>query len=59
MFLLINLFRDLVDVWDNVQKETCYTAAYQLLYLNNNKTCVHIGNNFLDYFFFFLLYAGF
>lgn len=51
MFLLINLFRDPVGVWDNVQKETCYTTAYQLLYLkNNNKTFIHIGNNFLVYF---------
>lgn len=49
MFLLINLFRDPVDVWDNVQ---CYPSAYQLLYLNNNnKASIHIGNNFLDYFY--------
>lgn len=50
MFPLINVVRDLFDVWDNVQKEMCYTSAYRLLYLN--KTSIHIGNNFLDYYIF-------
>lgn len=50
MFLLINLFGDPVDVWDNVQKRHCYIPAYQLLHLSNSETCIHNGD-FLCLFF--------